>query len=307
MRLFKFTAIAVAIASASIMVSAQARQRNRPGQQQADAATANYTRADAETIAKRLYKAILGRDGDAQGLTVATAEIQRGSLRAQIDGMLDSNEFRNGPGRKPSAALLEQFYRGLLNRAPDTAGVQSFLPRADRGQFTEILLDMVRSNEFQGILSSPPADNPPARPNQPQMSRLEASLACQAKVIAQVREDAGGRIFLSFDRMPDVNGDTISGPAVDRFDDVGRQLTYRCAGNNVTYSYSDRRRPTVVDARLRYPSAAVRNCQDAIRGGLVFDAAGLSVSDTNNDYVIGLVGNNVRQCTMREQTVGSVT
>lgn len=309
-KLITVTAVAVVLASASLLVSAEG-QRTRPGQNEPQMQTATFTRADAELIAKRLYKAILGRDADPSGLSVAAAEIQRGSLGAQVQGMLDSNEFQNTHGRKASAVLLQQFYRGILNREPDTAGVQAYLGRMDRGQFAPILIEMLNSAEFKSILASPPSETPaprPSTPNTPQVNRVDAALACQGKVIAAVRDDAGGRIFLTFDRMPEVSGDgqTVSGPAVDRFNNDDRQMTYRCAGRDVTYSYADRRPAKAADARLNYPSAAVRNCQNAIREGLAFDAASLSASDTNTEYVLGIVDGRVRQCTMDRQRVVSV-
>jgi hypothetical protein len=307
-KLITFMAVAAVLASASMLVSAEA-QRTRPGQNQPQMQTATFTRADAELIAKRLYKAILGREADATGLTVAVAEIQRGRLGGQVQGMLDSNEFQDNHGRKPSAVLLQQFYRGILNREPDTAGVQGYLGQMDRGQFAPILLDMINSAEFRNILASPPTETPrPSAPATPQVNRLDAALACQGKVIAAVRSDAGGRIFLTFDRMPEVSGDgqTVSGPAVDRFNNDDRQMTYRCAGRDVTYSYADRRPAKAADSRLNYPSAAVRNCQNAIREGLAFDAASLSASDTNTEYVLGIVDGRVRQCTMDRQRVVSV-
>ena len=109
--------------------------------------------------------------------------------------------------------------------------------------------------------------------------------------------------------MPDVSGDgqTVSGPAMDRVVDRGeREMNYRCSGRDVSYSYRDGRRPVAMDSRLNYPSAAVRNCQNAIRDGLAFDASSLSASDTSAEYVIGLTGGAARVCTMNLQTVVAV-
>lgn len=312
MRIFKSTAVAIAIASMTVVVAAQGRQgqRTRPGQPTPAPAATTYSRADAEMTVKRLYRAIFGREADTSALSVATADIQRGGIKSTIDSLFASDEFRNGSARKAPAVLLEQFYKGMLDRTPDTDGVQAYLPEVERRQYANVINDLVNSSEFRNKLSAPPASTPaPAPERVPAVNRMDAALACQGKVIEAVRREANGHIFVTFDRMPDVSADgkTVSGDAKDRtFDRQDRDMTYRCSGNNATFNYGDRRAPAAADARLRYPSGAVVNCEAAVGRGTSFDAAALSASDSNTEYVLGLVGNSVRQCTMDRQRVVSV-
>ena len=315
MRAVQLTLTAIIIAAVTLSVSARSAQRGRqqtPPQQQAT----SDVPGDATSVGRRLYQAVLGRPADSGGLAGAASEIQRGRMSAVVNTMVASDEFRNVERSKSPAQLLDQFYRGLLQRGVDQAGTQAYLTRVERRDYAGVILDMANSNEFRNSVGSAPAaqgggsgQGQGQAQAQPQVNRLDAALACQSKVIDMVRRDAGGRIFLSFDRMPDVSADgqTVSGPAMDRVVDRGeRPMSYRCAGREVTYSYNDRRGPVAMDSRLNYPSAAVRNCQNAIRDGLAFDAAALSASDTNAEYVLGLTGGSVRQCTMDRQTVASV-
>jgi hypothetical protein len=298
----------------AVVTAAQVRTRPRPNDQRPNEVAKTYTRADAELVARRLYRAALGREADAPGLSAATADIQRGNLLGVIQGMTASSEFRSGSGTKQPSQLLEHFYQVLFERAPDSSGVQASLGRLERGEHAGVLFSLMTSPEFEKILATPPVAVGAAA-GAP--TRLESALECQARVIEAVRRDAGGRIFLTFDRMPTEGaGGSLQGPAVDRFNDIradratnperDRPLTYRCDGASATYSYSDRKPPVAADARLEFPSAAVRACQAAVRGGLVFDAASLSASDTNAEYVLGLAGTARHQCQMNGTRVVSV-
>ncbi len=253
-------------------------------------------RSDAEVVAKRLYRATLDRDGEARGVTQATAEIQKGNLQQQVNSMVASQEFRQKIARMTAPQILDQFYRGMLNRAPDQAGIDAFLPRMEQRQYANVLLEMTGSPEFRETLSATAAGgslNPTVDTGN---ARLDTTLACQARVLAAVARDVSGRVFMSFDRMPDIaaNG-AVSGPAVDRFDN-DRQMSYRCEGNSVTYNYSDRSPASGKDMGERFASVAVNNCLDAaasIFGGAQVRGASLSATDTNTEYVLGhAVGNN---------------
>jgi hypothetical protein len=302
MRIIFGTVLVAAIFSAAVAVSADAPQRQRR--------QGSVTAADSEAIARRLYKGILGREADPDGLRSNASAIRRGELQNVIDGLLGSDEFRDVEGGKSPRQLLDQFYRGLLGRASDPSGAQAFMPRVRNREYAGVVTEMVESQEFRDNLGgsgSSGASGSSAATAPPPMSALEAALACQGRVIEAVRRDAGGRIFLTFDRLPDVSADgrTVSGPGVDRFENKDRQMTYRCAGTDVTYSYADRRPPQAYD-KLQFPSGAVRNCQQAVQAGLLFDAASLSASDTNAEYVLGLAGGRIHQCTMDRARVVSV-
>jgi hypothetical protein len=260
--------------------------RQRPG------AAGAFSQAESVVVAERLFRATVNRDADARGVAQAAAEVQKGNLTQQVNSMVASPEFRQVIADKTPAQILEQFYSGMLKRQPDRAGIDAFTPRIAARQYGAVLLEMANSPEFRSSLSSTAAPGGPAI-----TSRLDAALNCQARVLAAVTRDVTGRTFLSFDRMPETSQDNrvISGAAVDRFDG-DRQMTYRCDGNDVTYSYNDRGRSTGKDVRERFDSVAVNNCLDAGNnefGGATIRAAALSASDTRAEYVLGhAIGNN---------------
>ncbi len=111
-----------------------------------------YSRGEAEVIARRLYRALLGREPDPQGFSAAVAEIQRGRLDSQVKGMLASSEFQVLRHRLSDTALLEQIYAGLLDREPDSDGVRDYLPRIRRRRTAEVVLRILRSDEFARLL-----------------------------------------------------------------------------------------------------------------------------------------------------------
>lgn len=135
---------------------------------------------------------------------------------------------------------------------------------------------------------------------------IDTALACQAKVVDKVRKDAGGKVFLTFDRMPAIDGANVSGPAMDRsFDGKDRAMSYKCAGATPSYSYNDGKAPVKMDPRERFPSGAARACESQAGGD--FAAASLSASDTSAEYVIGVSASGAAKiCTMDRQKVVSI-
>jgi hypothetical protein len=299
MRVMTSTLLVAALAGVVLPAYAAAPQRQRP-------AGATYSAADAEDVTRRLYKGILGREADPDGLRANAAGVRRGSLESVVRGLLGSDEFLGGTGTKSARQILNTFYSGLLGRDPDSAGISAFMPRIERRQYLEVVMEIVNSNEFQDSLGTA-GNRSGTVTGTPAVSALDSALACQGQVITAVSRDAGGRIFLTFDRLPQVSADgrDVSGPAVDRFMNKDRQLSYRCLNSNVTYSYGDRR-PAVAYNDQQFPSGAVRACQQAVRAGLLFDAASLSASDTNTEYVLGLSGGRVYRCAMDRTRVVSV-
>lgn len=112
-------------------------------------ARSGYSRGEAELIAHRLYAGILGREPDPNGLSDTVAEIQRGRLGDRVRSMVRSAEFKGKGATLNASALLEQLYRGLLGREPDSSGIRTFLGRIERGSISEVVLDLVRSDEFE--------------------------------------------------------------------------------------------------------------------------------------------------------------
>lgn len=112
-----------------------------------------FSREQAELVAISLYRAILGREADPPGLAGAIAEIQRGRLSTQVEAMAKSDEFRRQRAGLPAAQLLEDLYRGLLGRAPDSAGERRYLREVERGDVASVALDILRSEEFERRLT----------------------------------------------------------------------------------------------------------------------------------------------------------
>lgn len=108
-----------------------------------------YTRAQAEYIATRLYRALFAREPDPEGFRAAVAEIQRNRLGSLLEGMLKSPEFREKWQAKPPSQFLEQIYLGLLGRSPDSEGVRRYLREVERGRLKGVLADIIHSEEFE--------------------------------------------------------------------------------------------------------------------------------------------------------------
>ncbi len=112
-------------------------------------ALTGYSLSQSEALATRLYRALLGREPDPEGLTAATREIQRGRLLQQIRAMAGSAEFAQARSRLSASQLLDQIYRGLLGREPDSSGVRTYLGQVERGEIAEVVFSIVRSEEFE--------------------------------------------------------------------------------------------------------------------------------------------------------------
>ncbi|MGC8917221.1 MAG: DUF4214 domain-containing protein [Thermoanaerobaculum sp.] len=115
-------------------------------------AKGGYTRAQAEVIATRLYRALLAREPDPEGFRAAVAEIQRNRLGSLLEGMLKSPEFKEKWRSQTPAAFLEQLYRGLLGRPPDSEGVRRYLRLIERGQLKDVVADIIHSEEFEAAM-----------------------------------------------------------------------------------------------------------------------------------------------------------
>jgi hypothetical protein len=281
--------LTIAAGLAAVEVPAAA-QRGRAGVTPTqDVAQLQLSRAQAEVVAAKLYRALLDRAGTASELSQATVALQRGGLVAQVNSITAGAEFRRGQARQSAAEMLEQVYEGMLERAPDSSGAAGFMPLLEQRRYSDVVLQIAQSDEFRTRFLSAATPTPEVRP-----TRLASALDCQARALGAARREASGLVFWSFDRMPEANGNAVYGPAVDRFDN-DRQLNYRCDGSDVTYVYADRGRAVGADRRLEFPSGAVRACLASARDNdgraVTFDAAGLTATDTRTEYVIGLAAN----------------
>ncbi len=112
-------------------------------------ARTGYEWEQARHVARALYLALLGREPDRVGWDAATAEIQRGRLDSQVRAMVHSPEFLKRRRSMTASEILTSLYHGLLRREPDTAGVRTYLRDVERGRIDDVVLDMVRSVEFE--------------------------------------------------------------------------------------------------------------------------------------------------------------
>ena len=96
---------------------------------------------DNETYLKILYRSFFDREGDAGGISNWINKLNSGSSRAEIlDGFLTSQEFLNlcsTYGIKPNfndvINFVTRFYQKVLNRNPDTAGLNNWVQHLTRG------------------------------------------------------------------------------------------------------------------------------------------------------------------------------
>jgi len=116
-------------------------------------AKGGYTREQAEYIATHLYRALFDRQPDPEGFRAAVAEIQRDRLGSLLEGMLQSQEFREKWQGRPPTAFLEQVYRGLLGRPPDSEAVRRYLRDVERGKLKSVLAAIIHSEEFEANMA----------------------------------------------------------------------------------------------------------------------------------------------------------
>ena len=115
--------------------------------------TSSYTRNQAEEIVDRLYRAILQRDLDRASRASAVVEVQRGRVENQVTSMLSSAEFRAIREASQPADLLEAFYQGLLQRAPDSGGARDYLNDILRGRYQRAIMNLIQSPEFEAHIA----------------------------------------------------------------------------------------------------------------------------------------------------------
>jgi len=124
----------------------------RPLRRQGDDEERTYTRPEARYISHRLYRALLGRTVDEDSIRAVVDEVQAGRLRAQIDSILRSPEFRSQSAPLGAEALLDQIYEGLLGRPVDPGGTRTYLARVQRREYAAVLMAIIESREFRSRL-----------------------------------------------------------------------------------------------------------------------------------------------------------
>lgn len=111
-----------------------------------------YTHEQAELVVTRLYRGVLGRDPEPEGLQSQTAEVLRGRLEGVVRGMYQSREFLNERSRLSAMEQLEDLYRELLGREVDAEGIRSHLQAMEQRRYLDVALRIVRSQEFERFL-----------------------------------------------------------------------------------------------------------------------------------------------------------
>jgi len=106
---------------------------------------AQMTQEQSEYVAERLYRAVLGREPDPQGLSNAASEIRFGNLEKFTNSLVFSSESR--ALRLSTEERLEQIYQGLLGRSP-REGAQSHIPQLQQGRTDYVVLTILNSEEF---------------------------------------------------------------------------------------------------------------------------------------------------------------
>jgi hypothetical protein len=288
-------AIAAAVISSWSLGSARAVQLD------------GYSREQADFVARRLYQAVLGRQIDPDGLTQTIAELQRGDLQKHVEGLVGSREFQQNVSRRQPAAILEQIYRGLLNRAPDSGGVSTYLGDVERRRYAEVVVKIVESPEFERMLPGGPRRAAPRREGPPPSSRgvegfglgpgaLDLATACQEAVLEEIRADRGERAFVRFGEAEfDQSGrsEQVRGVGTD-LSEGDRRFRYRCDLDRprgrvaqATYTFEG----PMWDPVERIP--ALRACQDAVRReagrdrNLMFESAGIMPLGRDSETIRG--------------------
>lgn len=233
-----------------------------------------YTREDAEKVTRRLYMALLNREADPNGFSGTVAKVQAGQLEARVNEILQSEEFRTRIAPQSSEQMMEQIYRGLLDRSPNAGEARTRSTLLARRQYASVVLDLINSPEFQRKLDGGATGG--AAPAATPSADLSTTLSCQERVVEQMRNDLPGLVFLRFD---DANseGSTVRGAAGDVLDN-NRRVQYRCEGGQVSYNYEDGRRERSGPNEGDFPNDAVRACQNAVRGRVSGERGGVEVT-----------------------------
>jgi Domain of unknown function (DUF4214) len=106
----------------------------------------------AQVLLPLVYRAMLNREPDASGIASNGPRIDaQGAvgMQAVATGIAGSQEFIALRGSLSSAQLVDQFYRGILGRAADPAGLTSFTPLIDMGKYTDVIGLLIQSGEFR--------------------------------------------------------------------------------------------------------------------------------------------------------------
>jgi hypothetical protein len=279
-------AATVAVTFAQLDATAQIRRSTADAQ--------NYSREDADVIARRLHMALFNTVPDGGSLNDTINEVAAGRLRARVDALVAVQEFRTGTRSQPAAQQLQQIYQGLLKRAPTAAENRRHVLLIGSNRYTDLITDIVTGTEFAAMVRAERGTGSGAGGGGTTTAvNATAAVSCQERVVEQVRNDLPGMVLLRFENA-EADGGAIKGVAWDMVDD-NRRMTYRCDGGSASYNYDDGRRDRSAPADGEFPSDRVRACLNDVRGkvqaqragDITFESAGL-MPTSSGDQVRGL-------------------
>jgi hypothetical protein len=111
---------------------------------------ATYERDDAEYIVDRLYRSLLQRPPSQADFQANVGRVEDGQLRLVVDELTSSPEFLNRERSRTSDVVLQDLYRGLLQRSP--ASGESSVSRLGTADYLAIVLQLLSSPEFRQLL-----------------------------------------------------------------------------------------------------------------------------------------------------------
>jgi hypothetical protein len=233
---------------------------------------ANMSREEAEAVGKRLYKGLFNREADAEGLNDTITMLQKGQLQRRVNDMIASAEFKTRNGRTSAPDMLNQLYRGLLDRDPDSSGVNAYQGQLQNRRYADVVLHMLQSEEFRNKINADLGRSGSATSGTPSGSTMDtgAAAGCMEQITEKVRNDLPGAVLLRFETA------TTEGTAIDVLDN-NRRIRYNC--NGASYSYEDGRNSRSAPNETDFGAdERARACQASVRSQITRDRNGVDVA-----------------------------
>jgi hypothetical protein len=98
----------------------------------------------------RLYDAVLGRPGEADGLRFWIDKLETGSMKLveAAEGFIKSEEFETRFGLDDTKSFLTNVYKNVLDRGPDSEGLSFWIEKMDGGMSkSDVILNFSESRE----------------------------------------------------------------------------------------------------------------------------------------------------------------
>ena len=110
----------------------------------------------AKSLARDLYRSILGRDAKTEELSTAVSIIKRkGQVQPLAERLLESNEYQQKNIVDVADRLVTSSYEVILRREPDPAGYKSCMDHLLKDHdIGSVLRSMIESEEFAMSMES---------------------------------------------------------------------------------------------------------------------------------------------------------